>query len=196
MNRSVSHLDGQMNIFSEDTAKQAFNAADVLVDIDNARLQDLLAAKRQQLSRQRCAALRGLQDMGDQSCKFRIVTQFVEKHFRIARNDAQNIVKIVRDPAREASDRFHLLNMPEAMFHAAPMRNILGRYLEVEELSISVREGAPADFHGNALAIFAPPVGLQARELFAARINVSTKDNTVLIIVQVFSNHNESLSGE
>src|SRR5207245_10890436 len=55
-NRLLASVEVKANIFAEDAAKQLHDAVEMLLDVDHARFEHLLAAEGQQLAREGAAA--------------------------------------------------------------------------------------------------------------------------------------------
>ena len=55
----------------------------------------------------------------------RVLGRFVEEHFAVGDDSAEHVVEVVRDAARKASDRLHLLGLLQPLLQLHPLR--LGR---------------------------------------------------------------------
>jgi hypothetical protein len=100
-------------MFAERPAQQLLHADDLLADVDVSRHQGLLARERQQArvrSDPRSAAVAMLSAM---LCSSLCPASFSAEVLRIAENDGQQIVEIMRDAAGELTHRLHLLGLGE-----------------------------------------------------------------------------------
>jgi len=83
-----------------------------LRQVDGAWLEHLPAPEGEELLRERHRALRGRRDVV-QVASHRVVDREVLRHeVRVAEDDGEDVVEVVRDAAREAADRLHLLRAP------------------------------------------------------------------------------------
>ncbi len=94
----------------------------------------LMAAERQQLTRERGRALRRRGDFGGRRVERMLGPQAAGDQFRVADDHRQQIVEVVRDAAGEAADRFELLRLMELRFearvlgfHALPILELLAQ---------------------------------------------------------------------
>ena len=100
-------------------------AGDRLVEIEHARLEQLLAAEGQQLARHRSGALGGAPDLLDVGARRMIRRHFAERELRVAGDRGQRVVQVVGDAARQPADRFHLLRLPQLILEQAPLGDVL-----------------------------------------------------------------------
>ena len=87
-----------------------------LIQIERPGVEDLLAAVGQQLPRQLRRALARRQDFLDRFALWIGRLQFLEQQMAIAVDHHQQIVEIVRHPARQAAHRFHPLDLNQVRF--------------------------------------------------------------------------------
>ena len=100
-------------MFAERPAQQLLHADNFLADVDVARHQWLLAREREQASRQVRSAFGGGRDAFGDVVQFLVRHQLLGEVLRIAEDDGQQIVEIMRDAAGELTHRFHLLGLGE-----------------------------------------------------------------------------------
>ena len=127
----------------QDAAQDRLEPADRGVQIDDARLRELPAREQQQLARQRRGALGRVHDLvrrlGRAAGRERVL-----EHARVAADHGQQIVEVVRDAAREAADRVHLLRLAQLLLE----RELLGEVARLRDQVHFARAGqcrAPDD---------------------------------------------------
>src|SRR4029077_7088100 len=84
---------------------------DGLVEIHARRVQHLPAAKGQQLTRQGRRAVRRGENLGGVPRRRLILRYLLGDERAEADNRRENVVEVVRDPARQLADRLHLLRL-------------------------------------------------------------------------------------
>ena len=98
------------------------------VQVDYLRRQHLLTAEGKQLARKRRGALCSAGNFLSGTAKLRVGSHTFEQKFRITGNHHQQVVKVVRDTACEASDGFHLLRLTQLLFEGAALGDVLGKF--------------------------------------------------------------------
>ena len=92
------------------------------------RLDDLLAAERQQLARQRRGALAGALHVGQRPVdRDRPGSHVVQHRLGVAEDDRQQVVEVVRHAAGQPADRLHLLRLPQLLLEAGAAARGRGR---------------------------------------------------------------------
>jgi hypothetical protein len=86
--------------------QQAVHALDQLRQVDHARVQRLAAREGQQLRRQLLSAFHRVHD-AEQALAGALLVAHHELH--VGADDVQDVVEVVRDPARELAHRLELL---------------------------------------------------------------------------------------
>ena len=116
-----SVVSSMSSLISRD--QHAARVGDQLVQIDHARLDDLLARERQELTRE----VRGLRRGGFDVLEVRRAAAWTAEaqQFQRAENDGQQVVEIVRDAAGEAADGFHLLRLEQLLFEAFQIGSVM-----------------------------------------------------------------------
>ncbi len=111
-------LDGDG--LTQRSIQQVLPSPDQRVDIDRFGIERLTSRKRQQplgqgsgLARTVCRLLDGALEPS------RIGRGEATDDFEVAEDHLQNVVEVVSDAARELSDRFHLLRLPDHLFTRA-----------------------------------------------------------------------------
>ena len=102
-----------LDMFAERPAQQLLHADDLLADVDVPRHQWLLAREREQAPRQVRSALGGGRDALGDVVQLLVCHQLLGKVLRIAEDDGQQIVEIMRDAAGELTHRLHFLGLGE-----------------------------------------------------------------------------------
>ena len=87
-------------------------------------LKDLPAAEREQLAREGRGALAGVLDLAERGPEILVVRELRLHQLRVAEDDREEVVEVVRDAAREAADRFHLLGDAELGFELLVFRQV------------------------------------------------------------------------
>ncbi len=87
-----------------------------LYQVNDAALEDLLSAERQQLPGQARRALRRRPDLGGIAARQLVRGQLLDQEFAEAQDHGEQIVEVVGDAAGEPSDRFHALRLPCPLF--------------------------------------------------------------------------------
>ena len=102
-----------LDMFAERPAQQWLHADDFLADVDVSRHQGLFAREREQAPRQVRSAFGGGRDALGDAVQFLVRHQLLGKVLRIAEDDGQQIVEIMRDAAGELTHRLHFLGLGE-----------------------------------------------------------------------------------
>ena len=131
-----------LDMFAERPAQQLLHADDFLADVDVSRHQWLLARECEQAPRQVRSALGGGRDALGDVVQFLVRRQLLGEVFRIAENDGQQIVEIMRDAAGELTHRLHFLGLGEFLVELVD-----GGALALERLGGAVEQRhQPAEF--------------------------------------------------
>ena len=110
----------QRDALADQAAQHRLQVAHDLVQVDDARLQHLLAAEGEQLPRQRRGLVAGLLDLVDRhlgvaGCQF--VRRLAQQR-GVTVDDGEQVVEVVGDAARQAADGVHLLRLSKVRFGA------------------------------------------------------------------------------
>ncbi len=119
-----SAADFDVDVAADQPPEQRLDRADDLVQVQYSRLQNLLAAECQQLTRQRCRSLRRSTDLLHVAPGQVVGRQLLEQQVRVSEDRRQYVVEIVRDAARQPSHGLHLVGLPQAFL--ARTERILG----------------------------------------------------------------------
>ena len=87
------------NVLADQTLQHTLHSGDNLVEIDRAEPRHLPPAERKQLAGQLSGARRGVQHLLEHLAAFRIVLQPPPQQHRVSRDDRQQVVKVMRNPA-------------------------------------------------------------------------------------------------
>ncbi len=98
--------------------------ADRFVHVQHARLQNLLAAEGQQLPGERSGAVGCLFHLLDAEPQRRRIRHAVEQELRVAFDDHQQIVEVVRHASGELADGLHLLRLAQLIGEALAFGNV------------------------------------------------------------------------
>ena len=107
--QAVRQRSGETYVLADDAAQHPVQLPDDRVEIEDAGLQDLAAAEGEQLTCEGSCVLGRFQDLADLAPLRR--RQPPEKPLTIADDDAQEVVEVVGDPARQPADGVHLLGL-------------------------------------------------------------------------------------
>ena len=109
------------------------------VQVDDARLQHLLAPEREELLRQRGGALGRLLDRLDVCPQADVARSSAGRAGSrcVAGDDGEQVVEVVRDAAGEAADRLELLRLIQAFLELFPVADVV--HHAHGELRIAVR---------------------------------------------------------
>src|SRR2546427_395102 len=81
------------------------------VEVDDLRLQHLLAAEREQLARELAGALRGFADLSDVIPGRRAGREVLEQQLAITEDYGEQVIEVMRHAAGQPPDRLHLLRL-------------------------------------------------------------------------------------
>ena len=117
-------LSLDFDVARERAPQQLVHAVDHPVQVDDLGLEHLLTCEPEQAPRQRRTAHCRAQGRLGLAQKARAFAQRAREQLHVADDDGQQIVEIVRDAAREAADRFHLLALPQLRFELTFVRHV------------------------------------------------------------------------
>jgi hypothetical protein len=110
-------LDAHLHVFAHQALQHRPHLLHHAVQIEHARLQDLLAAESQQLLGQSRGPLPGLVDLF-QTVPERIARlQPAEQQPAVPVDHRQQVVEVVRHPARQPSDALQFLSLAQLVFY-------------------------------------------------------------------------------
>ena len=115
-------LNLNMNILTDEAGKKVGYFHDDLVKVEDRRLEDLLAAESQQLADEGLRAVRALHDFRQFAAETVITGLDGKSQLRIAADDGQKIVEIVRDTAGQPAERLHFLRLAKLLFERVDFR--------------------------------------------------------------------------
>jgi hypothetical protein len=96
-----------------------------MVEVQRFRLRHLPAAVGQQLARECSRALAGFHDLLDRAVVRVRRGKGIQQDMAITVNDGQQVIKVVRNPAGQHADRFHLGRLPYLFFQLLTFRDVL-----------------------------------------------------------------------
>ena len=96
-----------------------------LVEVEDDRLEHLLAREREELLGQLRGPCRGALDLVEVA-RSRADADPVAGHAAVAGDHGQQVVEVVRDAARELADGLHLLRLPELALEPLALAHVLG----------------------------------------------------------------------
>ena len=110
------------DVLADQAANHLVHAGDDLVEVENARLQDLLPAEGQELPGQLRGAFPRLLDLFDVRAHRIGRWHPADEDARVAQDHRQEVVEVVRDPAGQPTDGLHLLGVTELLFASSERR--------------------------------------------------------------------------
>ena len=116
-----------MDVVAEQPREQAGDVHDRVVEVEEARFEQLLPAERQQLTRDGTGPLRSLANLLDVGPRRMARRHFAERELGVAGNRGQRVVEIVRDPASQPADRLHFLRLPQLILELPSIGDVLHR---------------------------------------------------------------------
>ena len=176
----------ERDVFAQEAAQHLLQVADQRVDLEHGRLQDLLAAERQQLAGQPGGAIGGLVDLIGVLTTGIGGAEVLEQEIRVAGDGREDVVEVVGNAARQAADRFHLLGLAQLLLELDALRDVAPDAQDADEPAlVELRSrgklsdaevafgGADAELAGGAeLAAHHPPEQLE-RERQILRVHQS-----------------------
>ena len=126
----------QLDVLAEQAAEHLLKVAHQGPDVDHARLQDLLPAEREQLSREAGGPVGGLANFGDILVTGVAGAQIFEEQVRVAGDRGENVVEVVSDPAREPADRFHFLRLAQLLLELHALGDIAADAEDADQPSL------------------------------------------------------------
>ena len=115
-----------LDVLADHATQQGLDSGHDGVQIQHARLQDLLAAEGQELMRELGGALGGALDDLDLPPDRVLRGQRVEHEIAAAADGGQQVVEVVGHAGREPPDALHLLGLTELIFQVAALRDVAG----------------------------------------------------------------------
>src|ERR1700687_2673645 len=110
------------NVLADEAGKKIGYFHNDLVKVEDRRLEDLLAAESQQLAHEGLRAVRALHDFRYFAAETVIAGLDWKGQLRIAADDGQEIVEIVRDTAGKPAERLHFLRLAQLLFERGDFR--------------------------------------------------------------------------
>src|SRR5262249_256929 len=122
--QALHGVSDQLDIFTYQTAKHLVHVCYNDVQIEDLWLQELLAAKSEQLPRKRCCPFPGFTDLSDVLVNRIVLSQMHQCQIRIAVDCGKQIVEVVSTPAGQSADGVHLLGLAEFFLELMRPRNV------------------------------------------------------------------------
>jgi hypothetical protein len=102
----VGRTGAQVDVLADQSPQQSGHASDDRIEVDHLRLQELLAAEREQLSRERPGAVSRFANLLDVAAQRLVVGHLGDRELGVAYDRHQVVAEVVGDAACEAPDRF------------------------------------------------------------------------------------------
>ena len=120
-----SQVHRQRDVLANNTAEQRFDTPQHPVQIEDLRLQDLPPTEREKLARQARSSVNGRLDLLEVLLNVMGRPEVQRDQLRVAANDHEQVVEVVRDPTGQLPDGFHLLRLAELLLCFPDGRNVL-----------------------------------------------------------------------
>ncbi len=117
----------QLDVLADQAAQHAVQVQRQLAEVDDPRLDDLLAGEGEQTVREVRGALRRLADLPQLRLQRMRGAEPGVDQIRVAEDHRQHVVDVVRDAAGQAADALELLHLRQLLFQPAPLRHVLLR---------------------------------------------------------------------
>ena len=138
-------MGGEGDVLADEAAQHRLHAAHDLVQIDDAGLHDLLPAEGEELPGQGGGPVGGLLHQLDVAAKRTLGRELEQQQLAPAGDDGEQVVEVVRDPAGEPPDRFHLLGVTELRLEGPDCGEIAHHDDHTEILSLATLQGRRRD---------------------------------------------------
>ena len=112
-----AQLGHEPDICSDQALDQALQISDQGIDVDRAGLQRFLTSKAQELTGEQCSPIGSLPDLLHVSTTTILLRKVPEEQLAESSNGGEQIIEIVRDPAREPGRRHPSAALGEAGLH-------------------------------------------------------------------------------
>ncbi len=126
----------QPDVLADQALQQRFSASHDLIEVQHLRLQDLLAAEREQLLGQRRGAFTGPPHLLDVGARGMPGFEFLEHQVAVAEDGREQVVEVVRDAAGQAADGLHLPRLLELFLERVARLLHLRPRLEIVQQSL------------------------------------------------------------
>ena len=163
--RPKAHHD--LHIFADEALEHRPHAGDDRVEIEQRRLDDLLAAEGQQLAGELGGALAGFPNRRDVRPPGIVRVEILEQQLAIPQHHGEQVVEIVGDASGEPSDRFHLLGLLKLRLQRAALRDVQRNTDAADRLARGVENDAARATQPPDRAV-TPERAVQHREVGAA----------------------------
>ncbi len=152
-----AEVEDELDLLRDQPAQHLPRVAEELVQVEHPRLDRLPAREGQELAHQVGGALGGDQDLVEIHLRRILGVDPLLGALGVAEDDAQHVVEIVRDAAREPSDALHLLRLHELLLELQPGADVALHGHEVGDPTLFVEDRRDALFFRIERAVL-PPV--------------------------------------
>src|SRR6266852_6217817 len=157
-----------LDVLADHATQQGLDSGHGGVQIQHAKVQDLLAAEGQELMRELGGALGGVLDDLDLPPDRVLRGQRVEHEIAAAADGGQQVVEVVGDAGREPPDALHLLGLTELIFQVAALRDVAGHSQSGDRLAVP-QDAGHVHLEQDARAILLDELDLEERRHLHAR---------------------------
>ena len=158
------------DVLADQASQHRAGVGDDGVQVEDARLQQRLAAEAEQLSRERRGPFARLANGPRRGPGHGTQLLVGQQQFTVAVDQRQQVVEVVRHATGELSDRLHLLRLPQLVFEVAPLGDVLREREQAGEGPVRLDDRRVVPLAGDG-----PPV-LGAVLRLAVRVHVARDD--------------------
>ena len=130
------------DVFADEASQHRLNVRQDGVEVNRLNLEQLPAAKREQLLGERAGTQRGVANLLQIRPERLILAQLAEHRFGVAIDRRQLVVEIMGDPTGEQADGFHLLRLPKLGFQTVPLGHVFHKDLDCVFAALLVQDQA------------------------------------------------------
>ncbi len=147
----------QVHVLAKDPAEDLLETLDDGVQAHDARLDHLLPAEGEQLTSQRRGTIGGLADLLDIAPLGIVGPEVLQQQIAVARDHREQIIEVVRDPARQSPHGLHLLRLQELLLEPPLVGHVADECFVILHVARAVAHRAHAQLHGQEMPVFALP---------------------------------------
>src|SRR6266481_4088641 len=151
--------DGQFDIFTDHAMEHLFNFHDGGIEVDYCWFDDLLAAERQELHSQGRGSLRRVPGTFHAFAQSVVSAYLLVKDVAVTKDNAKQVVEIVRYSARQPADGLHFLRLEKLLFKTPAFCNVFGEDLEISKRMVLLPDRMPRHSDDDDVPVFFSPFG-------------------------------------
>jgi len=167
--RLRSGHDPNFDVVAHERAQQFADVLEPVVQIENDRLDHLLAAESQQLASKCGAAFGRFSDVFHVDRRLRGGIDAVAQEFRARVDNAQNVVKIVSHAAGQPADRLHFLGLAQLILGPTLRCDVTRDRGGANDLAVDIAQRRNADRNIQSAPVFGQAQRFVVFDAHAAR---------------------------